>query len=139
MNHVHRSLGALTPGQVSETNAQIEQLAARLTRQHAILRDAATAGVDSALIARLRGTHAQLMVQLQSLTDTAPSLSSTAFAEWVARATGVETQVSAFEAQVQGAVPGAERARVTRIALSTVGALALAGGIAALLWYGSKK
>lgn len=139
MNQIRRSLGGITPDQLHRANAQVDALAQKLTRQYAILREAETAGVDPVLLAELRATHSRLFAQLQSLTAAIPSLSTYAFEEWVARATSLEHAVHGFERQVQTRLPGAEAKRVAIIAVSTVGALAVAGGIAAVLWYWGRR
>lgn len=138
MNHMQRSLGAITPDQMAHANQQVDAIAQRLAQQVGIIRQAETAGFDRGLIAQLRSTHAGLMLQLESLTDVAPSLSTTAFAEWVARATGLEAQVTQLEATTQAQLPGADRRHTTIVIVSTIGALTLAGGVAALIWYGTR-
>lgn len=135
----HRSLGSLTPDQLAHANQQVDTLASRLSRLNTIIRQAESAGLDARLVAELRAVHARLFAQLEHLTASAPSLSSSAFAEWVARATGVEQQVSELEQQTQAAIPGAEARRTSVIVASTIGALALAGGVAALIWYGTRR
>jgi len=134
-----RSLGAITSDQLAQANQKVTDLSARLARQNAVLRDAGTLGIDAGLLAELRSTHARLFAQLQALTDTIPSLSTPAFGEWVARATGLENAVRSFESDVAARMPGAEGKRMGIIVVSTIGALAVAGGIAALLWYRSER
>jgi len=137
VNHMRQSLGAITPDQLAQSNQMVAELNRRLAHQFGILRQAETAGFDGGLLAELRATHARLFAQLQSLTDTIPSLSTSAFDEWITRATGFESSLSAFEAQTRARLPGAAPTGI--IAASTIGALVLAGGIAALIWWGTKR
>lgn len=138
MNQMHASLGAITPDQLSRANQLVDELAGRLVQQSNILRQAETAGFDRGLVASLQRDQAGLLAQLQALTDTVPTLSTGAFEEWIARATGFEAQVTVLEQQVRTNLPGAERGRNVKIIGSTIAALALAGGVAALIWYGTK-
>lgn len=135
MNHIRRSLGAITADQLAQANQQVAELSQRLARQIGIIRQAETAGFDRGLVSELRATHARLFAQLQALTDTIPSLSTSALEEWIVRATGLEASVAAFEAHTRAQLPSAQRRQTGIVAASTIGALAVAGLIAAGLWY----
>ena len=135
MNRVRASLGALSPTQMSRANQTIDALTQRLAVQNGVLRQAASTGVDTAA---LREQHAALLAQLQRLADTVPALSTDAFEEWLARAAGVEAQITALERHVRANLPGAAHARNMKIAGFAVLAVAGAAGVAALIWYGTK-
>ena len=137
MNHIRRSLGAITPDQLARANQRVDEINQRMARQLGILRQAETSGFDRGVLAPLQGQHAHLFAQLQSLTETIPSLSTGAFTEWIQRATGLEASVAEFEAQTRSQLPGASPTGI--IVGSTIGALVIAGGIAALIWYGTRN
>lgn len=130
-------LGALTPDQIAQANQQLEAIASRLTAQVGIIRAAQEQGFDAHLLDELRGTHGQLLASLQYMMDEAPGLSSDAFAEWLQRMQGLAGQVQLFEERVRGGLTRVTPQRTARIVASTIGALALAGVLAGVVWYAS--
>jgi hypothetical protein len=132
------ALGALTPAQVDQANAVLNELAMRLAAQHQTLQRARTAGVSESLVGQALSAHRQLMEELDELSDRVVGLPATDFGGWLEQIDSLGQRVALFEDETLVAVRGGSRRRTAVIVVSTLGAIAAAGAIAALVWYGTQ-
>lgn len=134
----YQSLGALTPAQVTDSDATLTSLWTRIGQANAIVRDARGAGFDAELLGQLTAKGNTLMARIEALSVQGDTISSAQYAEWRDRLASFGTEVTLFEQQVQTQIGSSASGRNWKIIGSTAGALAVAGLIGAVVWYATK-
>ena len=131
-------LGALTPTQLDEANDTLLELSQRLTAQYAELRKAKAAGIDESLVGQAFSAHSQLLTELNDLSAELPGIEASRYEDWQAAVDTLSSRVGLFEDETIAALRAGGRRRTAVVVLSTLGAIALAGTIAGLVWYGTQ-
>lgn len=132
---LHRSIGALTSQQVTDTDRVLTDLWQRIGQQNNIVAQARTAGFDETLITSLTATGRELMARIDVLSTQVDGLSPSQYDEWRRRLQAFGTEVDLYEEQVRTQIGTETSTRNWKIVGSTVGALAVAAVIGAAVWY----
>jgi hypothetical protein len=134
----YQTLGALTPAQVTDSDAVLADLWIRVGQQNSIIDEARRAGFNADLVSQLTATGTSLMARIEALSVQRDGISSAQYAEWRDRLASFGTEVMLFEQAVQTDVGSGAAARNWKIAGATAGALAVAGLIGTVIWYVTK-
>lgn len=133
-----RGLGQISNAELDAVNARLAELGDRIARQYSIIYEAQRGGFGSDIVGEAMRSYDRITASLQALASTPPN-SGAELQEWLARAEGVDTQVSELERYVQSTFPGGAVARTVKIMTSTGGVLLGAAAIALGVWYYSRS